>query len=106
MKWEIRYSAQAKEDLQGIYEYIAYALSEPDTAADQVRAIMKEISDLDEMPMKYRKYDTEPWASEGMRIFSVGKYVVLYLPEENSRSVNIVRIMYGGMDIANQLSEN
>ena len=106
MKWKILYSARAKEDLQSIYEYIAYDLYEPDTAADQVRAIMNAISNLDEMPMKYRQYDVEPWASEGMRIFSVGNYVILYLPEENSNEVNIVRIMYGGRDIAYQISEN
>lgn len=105
MKWTILYSAQAKEDLQSIYEYIAYDLYEPDTAANQVRAIMDEIGALDEMPMKYRQYDVEPWASESVRIFSVGKYVILYLPEKSSNEVNIVRIMYGGMDISKQLSE-
>lgn len=106
MRWIILYSARAKEDLESIYEYIAYDLYEPDTAADQVRAIMNSISNLDEMPMKYRQYDVEPWASKGMRIISVGNYVILYLPEENSNEVNIVRIMYGGRDIANQISEN
>jgi toxin ParE1/3/4 len=106
MRWKILYSARAKEDLESIYEYIAYDLYEPDTAADQVRAIMNSISNLDEMPMKYRQYDVEPWASKGMRIISVGNYVILYLPEENSNEVNIVRIMYGGRDIANQISEN
>ena len=115
MRWKILYSARAKEDLESIYEYIAYDLYEPDTAADQVRAIMNAISNLDEMPMKYRQYDVEPWASKGMRIISVGNYVILYLPEENrprgiqldpDREVNIVRIMYGGRDIANQISEN
>ena len=106
MRWIILYSARAKEDLESIYEYIAYDLYEPDTAADQVRAIMNAISNLDEMPMKYRQYDVEPWASKGMRIISVGNYVILYLQEENSNEVNIVRIMYGGRDIANQISEN
>lgn len=106
MRWKILYSARAKEDLESIYEYIAYDLYEPDTAADQVRAIMNAISNLDEMPMKYRQYDVEPWASKGMRIISVGNYVILYLPEENRNEVNIVRIMYGGRDIANQISEN
>ena len=106
MRWKILYSARAKEDLESIYEYIAYDLYEPDTVADQVRAIMNAISNLDEMPMKYRQYDVEPLASKGMRIISVGNYVILYLPEENSNEVNIVRIMYGGRDIANQISEN
>lgn len=106
MKWKILYSARAKEDLQSIYEYIAYDLYAPDTAAKQVRAIMDEIGNLDEMPMKYRQYDVEPWTSEGVRIFSVGKYVILYQPKENSYEVNIIRIMYGGRDIAEQLSKN
>ena len=105
MKWKILYSAHAKEDLQSIYEYIAYDLYEPDTATDQVQAIMDEIGNLDEMPVKYREYDVEPWASEGVRIFSVGKYVILYQPNESSHEVNIVRIMYGGRNIAKQLSE-
>ena len=101
MKWRILYSARAKEDLQSIYEYIAYDLHEP----DQVRAIMDEIRDLDEMPMRYRKYEAEPWLSKGIRIFSDGKYIILYQPEESSHEVNIVRIMYDGRDISKQLSE-
>ena len=70
MKWKILYSAQAKEDLQSIYEYIAYDLYEPDIASGQVRAIMNEISNLDEMPMRYRQYEVEQWISKGIRIFS------------------------------------
>ena len=105
MKWRMLYSARAKEDLQSIYEYIAYDLYEPDIASGQVRAIMNEISNLDEMPMRYRKYEAEPWLSKGIRIFSVGKYIILYQPEESSHEVNIVRIMYGGRDISKQLSE-
>lgn len=73
MKWRILYSARAKEDLQSIYEYIAYDLHEPEIDLGQVRAIMDEIRDLDEMPMRYRKYEAEPWLSKGIRIFSVGK---------------------------------
>lgn len=61
MRWNILYSAKAKEDLQSIYEYIADALLEPDTAVHQVQAIMAEISSLSEMPMRYRLYEVEPW---------------------------------------------
>jgi plasmid stabilization system protein ParE len=68
----LSYSTQAKEDLQGIYEYIAYELYEPDTAAEQVRAIMDEIGDLDEMPMKYRQYDAEPWRPKVCAYFRLG----------------------------------
>ena len=105
MRWSILYSAKPKEDLQSILEYISDGLFEPDTAAKQIRTIMGEISSLNEMPMRYRLYEVEPWASRGMRIFPIGKYVVLYQPDESASVVNIVRIMYGGRNIAEQLGE-
>ena len=105
MRWSILYSAKAKEDLQSIFEYISDALFEPDTAAKQIRTIMGEISSLNEMPMRYRLYEVEPWDSRGMRIFPIGKYVVLYQPDESVSVVNIVRIMYGGRNISKQLGE-
>ena len=104
MKWEVLYSAQAKADLQCIYEYIAFSLSEPETAAGQVRAIMNAVRSLDEMPMRYRQYEDEPWFSQGVRMLPVGRYVIFYLPQEDSRTVSITRIMYGGRDLAKQLS--
>ena len=105
MKWCIQYSAQAKEDLQSIYEYVSGELLEPDTAVSLMRTIMEEISTLNDMPLRYRLFESEPWASKGVRIFPVGKYIVLYQPEENRLAVNIIRIMYGGRDIAKQLDD-
>lgn len=99
MKWQILYTEQAKEDLKCIYEYIAYTLLEQGTAAGQTRAIMDEISSLNDMPFRYRLYEVEPWQSKGVHILTVGKYVVLYQPDEAGHVVNIVRILYGGRDI-------
>jgi toxin ParE1/3/4 len=94
--WEIQYAEQAQEDLQDIYEYIAYSLLEPETAANQVRAIMKTISGLHEMPFRYPLFAEEPWHSKGLRMCTAGKYVIFYLPDESQNTVRIVRIMYGG----------
>ena len=105
MKWEINYSVRALEDLKAIYEYIAFKLLASETASGQVKRIMDSISRLDEMPLMYKAYEEEPWKSEGLRVFSVDKYVVLYLPKKDQKIVNIVRIIYGGRDIKKQLSE-
>ncbi len=51
MSWDIVYTAGARHDLRDIYEYIAYELLVPETAAGQTQRIMKEIRALDEMPM-------------------------------------------------------
>jgi plasmid stabilization system protein ParE len=61
------------------------------------------ISSLDEMPLKFREYEVEPWRSKGMHIMPVGNYVVLYTPNEDRQVVTINRVFYGGMDIPNQM---
>ena len=105
MSWDIVYTDGARRDLRNIYEYIAYELLVPETAAGQTQRIMKEIRALEEMPMRYRLYEGEPWHSEGLRFFSVDNYLVFYQPDETKKTVSIVRIMYGGRDIRRQLSE-
>jgi toxin ParE1/3/4 len=50
-------------------------------------------------------YKDEPWTSKGVRFIPVNNYVVLYLPDEEKQIVNVVRIMYGGRNISNQLEE-
>lgn len=105
MRYKIFYTARAKRDLRGIYSYIAEELLVPDTAAGQAQRIMKEIRSLEEMPTRYRLYDDEPWHGLGLRFFPVDNYLVFYLPDENTNTVSIVRIMYGGRDIRRQLDE-
>lgn len=105
MSWNIVYTAEARRDLKGIYEYIAYDLLAPETAAGQTQRIMKEISALDEMPMRFRPYDEEPWRSAGLHFLPVDNYLVFYLPDESRYTVSIVRIMYGGRDVRRQLEE-
>lgn len=43
MSWKIKYTAQAREDLRDIYEYIALGLLAPENAVGQTRRIMQAI---------------------------------------------------------------
>lgn len=105
MSYYVAYSAEARQDLRDIYQYIAYELLEPEIASGQVDRIMNEISSLDEMPLRHRRYDEEPWYSIGLRVMPVDNYLVFYLPDETNDTVSIVRIMYSGRDINKQLYE-
>lgn len=105
MSFEVEYTARARQDLRNIYEYIAYDLLASETAVRQTQRIMKEIGALNEMPMRYRLYDDEPWHSQGVRFFPVNNYLVFYMSDETKNTVHIVRIIYGGRDIKKQLSE-
>lgn len=105
MSFEVHYTVKARQDLRNIYEYIAYDLLVPETAARQAQRIMKELEALNEMPMRYRLYDDEPWHRQEVRFFPVDNYLVFYLPDKAKHTVYIVRIIYGGRDIRKQLEE-
>ncbi|MBR4862083.1 MAG: type II toxin-antitoxin system RelE/ParE family toxin [Firmicutes bacterium] len=93
MIWTIHYSAEARQDLRDIREYISDELMAPTGAANQVRKIMDTIRRLEEMPMHHRLYEDEPWYSQGLRFLPVGNYLVFYIPDEVSTTVKIIRII-------------
>ena len=103
MKYKIEISEQADKDLRNIYEYIAFELQAPENASGQIDRLEEHILSLDSMPEKYRIYDKEPWKSRGLHILPVDNYVVLYIPDTDTKVVTILRIMYNGRDIDKQL---
>ncbi len=105
MKWNIAYSKEASQDLRNIYEYIAYSLLSPGIANGQVKRIMATIRGLDELPFRHRRYEEEPWNSQGVRFVPVNNYLIFYLPDESNNTVSIVRIIYGGRDIEKQIGD-
>ena len=104
MIYEVEISEQADSDLRGIFEYIAFELQSPENASGQLDRLEKQILGLDTMPERYRKYEKEPWKSRGLRVLLVDNYVVLYIPDSDKKVVTILRIMYAGRDIDNQLN--
>ena len=106
MSYSIQYSAEAKQDIREIYEYIAFELLVPDTAAAQYKRIMDAIRKLDELPLRFPLYKDEPWSSLEMRWFPVDNYLVFYFADESAEEVSIARIMYKGRDIRKQLEGN
>ncbi len=104
MIYEVEVSEQADSDLRGIFEYIAYELQSPQNASGQLDRLEEQILSLDTMPERYRKYEKEPWKSCGLRVLPVDNYVVLYIPDSDKKVVIILRVMYAGRDIYNQLN--
>lgn len=103
MKYTVKYSKQSREDIQAIYEYIAFKILSPDIAAAQIQRIYRTIRSLDEMPMRFQLYEDEPWRSKGLRVAPTDNYLVLYMPNEDTGTVHVVRIIYGGRDLTKQL---
>jgi toxin ParE1/3/4 len=105
MKYKVVLTNQADTDLRDLYEYIAFILLEPETAAKQLERIEKVILSLDEMPERFPVLDKEPWYSREIRKLIVDNFIVLYIAEIKYGKVTIIRIMYGGWDIDEQLKK-
>ena len=97
-------STQADEDLRGIFEYIAFELLSPENAEKQLERLERQILSLDEMPERFPRYGKEPWHSRGLRFVAVDNYIVFYLPDVEEQVVTILRVMYSGRNIEEQLS--
>ena len=104
MIYEVEVSEQADSDLRGIFEYIAFELQSSENASGQLDRLEEQILSLDTMPERYRKYEKEPWKSRGLRILPVDNYVVLYIADSDKKIVTILRVLYAGRDIDNQLT--
>ncbi len=101
MKYTIFIAKKAEEDLGKIFEYLAYKVMAGENAVRQLNRIRTAIDSLDEMPLRNRVYDKEPWKTRNLRIMPVDNYLVFYLTETDLLKVTILRIMYGGRDITN-----
>ena len=104
MIYELKVSEQADSDLREIFEYIAFELHSPQNASGQLDRLEEQILSLDTMPERNRKYEKEPWKSRGLRVLPVDNYVVFYISDSDKKVVTILRVMYAGRDIDNQLN--
>lgn len=103
MSYKVITTDQADVDLRGIYEYIAFELLSPDNAVKQLDRLEEHIIGLEEFPEKFRSYEKEPWHSRGLRIMPVDNYLVFYIPDNDTEIVTVIRVMYAGRDVDNQI---
>ena len=105
MSYKVNVADAAENDLRAIFSYIAVELQSYINAVGQLERLESAIRSLSEMPERYRCYDKEPWRSRGLRRMSVDRYCVFYIPDISSRSVSVIRVMYGGLDVDRRLAE-
>ena len=106
MIFEVELSEQADSDLRGIFEYIAFTLLASENASGQLDRLENGILSLEQYPMRHRIYEKEPWHSRGLRVLPVDNYVVLYIPNEETKVVTVIRVMYGGRNIDKELKKH
>ena len=99
MTYRVTLTDQAEADLRGIFEYIAFTLRSVLNAANQLDRLESEINSLTEMPERYPAYQKGKWKNLGLRVMPVDNYLVFYIPDRATQAVNVLRVLYGRMDI-------
>ena len=106
MIYSVKISKQAENDLRSIYEYIAFELQSLQNAQGQIGRLESNILKLKEMPERFSVFEKEPWKSRNLRVMPVDNYLVFYILDKLTKTVNILRVMYGGRDTEKQLNQN
>ncbi len=90
----VRVSRQAETDIHGIWDYIGIEKAAPVAAERLIEGLRGKFKLLAKHPMMGKARDD---LREGLRIFSVGSYVVLYYPAEDG--IEVAGVIHAARDI-------
>ncbi|MCL2094785.1 type II toxin-antitoxin system RelE/ParE family toxin [Candidatus Saccharibacteria bacterium] len=103
MTYKLIIAKAAKLDLTDISAYITRELHALQAALDLLDELERQMSLLKEMPKKFALVPDERLALCGIRKVSVKNYIVFYTVDDQAKTVNVVRILYGRRDWAHLL---
>lgn len=103
MKYHVVITDPAAQDLRDIFSYYVDKFGTEHTARKTVEILLEAISRLDEMPYRFRLYESERFQKSSMRVMPRGKYLIFYVPVDESESVHILRVIYGKLDVDSEL---
>lgn len=95
MIWQIHITRQAKQDMIIAADYIEFMLLNPDAADSLLDTAETNINSLSQMPDRFRPVDDPLLSSWGVRFIMVKNYLAFYVISEESKTVHIIRFLYG-----------
>ena len=102
-KYEVNITDEALDDMEKIYEYIAFELLSPENAMGQYNRIADAILTLDSLPDRFALFESEPEHSWGMRRMVVDNYLVCYVVDPGI--VTVTDVLYGASNVHVRLGE-
>lgn len=103
--YDVVISNQAKIDLNSIDDYISNELLAPHSALKVMREIKTRIKSLKILPMRYHRYEEEPWFSRGVRVTRVRHYMIFFCVNGDKQKVVILSILYSRRNIVAALEQ-
>lgn len=93
-KYSVTLMNRALRDLDGIYDYIAKTLLEPETALKLVSRIEDAILSLENIPFRCPERKIGVYANRGYRQLFVENYTAIFRVDEAKKMVVVVTIRY------------
>ena len=98
MIYHVIISEAAEMDMKEIAGYISDELNSPQAALDLMYEIQRQILELRQMPKRFALVTNDELANRGIHLIPIKNYLVFYVVDEQTKTVNIVRIIYGRRD--------
>jgi addiction module RelE/StbE family toxin len=93
--YDLQIMPMAEEDLDGIFGYITNTLEAPVAANRLMIKIEKAIQSLRDTPRIGPKCRDEILGKKGYRKLIINNYIVFYLVDDETRTVIVMRVIYG-----------
>lgn len=93
----------AARDLQGIADYIANDLREPETARRQLARLKDAVLSLEEYPTRCPLVAEQSLAKQGFRQMVVDNYLLFFIVANQKSTVTVIRVLYNRRDWASLL---
>ena len=93
-KYSVKLMSRAVRDLDGIYDYIAGNLLEPETASKLIDRMEQQIYSLEQMPYRCSERKQGIYANRGYRQLMIENYTVIYRVDEANKMVIVVTVHY------------
>ncbi len=98
MKYNVKMTKYATEQLKSTVMYISKTLLEPDIAKTWANKLKTEISRLSDLPNRFMLVDEEPWHSQGVHKMFVGNFIVYFWIDDHQNDVWVTAVVYGRSD--------
>ena len=96
MAYRLIVSKDAHLDIDGIVEYIAIILCNETAAVSFLDDVEKSYRNIAENPFMYSYCNDDILKIQGYRKIPIKNYIILYLVDEETQTVTVMRIFYGG----------
>lgn len=94
VKYSVKLLDRALRDLDGIHDYIANTLLEPETALNLISRIGDAIMSLETMPYRCSERKRGAYANRGYRQLFVENYTAVFRIDEAKKTVVVATVRY------------